>query len=327
MTETPIPLICILGPTATGKTRLAAQLAAIANGEVISADSRQVYRQMDVGTGKDLEDYVVGGRTVRSHLIDIVDPGYEYNVYEFKRDCVTAIREIHSRGRLPVLCGGTGLYLSAVLQDYQLLSAPPDPARRAELQATSTEQLLAELRSHGPLHNTSDVRDRKRPDSRNRDRGGRSLRLRAVDRTRLARLRASLGTPRITKAHHSAVGGPARTRAARRSPRIAGSRADPRPADLLRTGIPVRHRAPTRRHHTQADVRRAQRRDPPIRQAARYVVSANGTSGRRNPLARRPGLPRGQCEEGNGPTLNYMDFSSTVIGCCSQRFDSALSDQ
>ena len=162
MAERPIPLICILGPTATGKTRLAAHVAATANGEVISADSRQVYRQMDVGTGKDLEDYVIDGHTVPTHLIDIVDPGYEYNVFEFKRDCVAAIREIHSRGCLPVLCGGTGLYLSAVLQDYQLLSAPPDPTRRAELQATPTEQLVSELRSHGPLHNTSDVEDRKR---------------------------------------------------------------------------------------------------------------------------------------------------------------------
>jgi len=162
VTQTPVPLICILGPTASGKTRLAAQVAATMNGEVISADSRQVYRHMDVGTGKDLEDYVVDGRAVRAHLIDIVDPGYEYNVYEFKRDCVAAIREIRSRGRLPILCGGTGLYLSAVLQDYQLLSAPPDPGRRAELHATPTEQLIAELRSHGPLHNTSDVRDRER---------------------------------------------------------------------------------------------------------------------------------------------------------------------
>ena len=162
MTESPIPLICFLGPTATGKTRLAARVAAIAGGEVISADSRQVYRHMDVGTGKDLEEYVVDGHTVRTHLIDIVDPGYEYNVYEFKRDCVAAMREIHSRDHLPVLCGGTGLYLSAVLQDYQLLSAPPDPKRRAELEATPTEQLVTELRSHGPLHNTSDVRDRKR---------------------------------------------------------------------------------------------------------------------------------------------------------------------
>jgi len=160
--ESPIPLICILGPTAAGKTRLAAHVAAAANGEVVSADSRQVYRHMDIGTGKDLEDYTVHGLTVRSHLIDIVDPGYEYNLYEFKRDCIAAIREIHSRGRLPVLCGGTGLYLSAVLQDYQLLSVPPDPTRRAELETIPTEQLIAELRSHGPLHNTSDVQERKR---------------------------------------------------------------------------------------------------------------------------------------------------------------------
>lgn len=162
MAESPIPLICILGPTAAGKTRLAAHVAAAANGEVVSADSRQIYRHMNIGTGKDLEDYTVHGLTVRSHLIDIVDPGYEYNLYEFKRDCIAAIREIHSRGRLPVLCGGTGLYLSAVLQNYQLLSVPPDPTRRAELETIPTEQLIAELRSYGPLHNTSDVQERKR---------------------------------------------------------------------------------------------------------------------------------------------------------------------
>ncbi len=162
MAETLIPLICILGPTASGKTRLAAHVAATAGGEVISADSRQVYRHMDVGTGKDLGEYVVEGRTIRTHLIDIVDPGSEYNVYEFKRDCVAAIREIHTRDRVPVLCGGTGLYLSAILQDYQLLSAPPDPTRHAELEASPTERLVAELQSHGPLHNTTDVRNRKR---------------------------------------------------------------------------------------------------------------------------------------------------------------------
>jgi tRNA dimethylallyltransferase len=160
--EPKIPLTCILGPTAVGKTRLAAILAATAHGEVISADSRQVYRQMDVGTGKDLGDYVVDGRPVRTHLIDIVDPGYEYNLFEFKRDCVAAIRDIDSRDLLPVLCGGTGLYLSAILQDYQLLSAPPDPERRVQLEARSTEDLIADLRSHGPLHNTSDVLDRRR---------------------------------------------------------------------------------------------------------------------------------------------------------------------
>jgi len=160
--ESAVPLVCILGPTAAGKTRVAAHVAALAGGDVISADSRQVYRHMDVGTGKDLADYVVGDRTVRTHLIDIVDPGYEYNVYEFKRDCVGAIREIHSGDRLPVLCGGTGLYLSAILQDYQLLSAPPDPVRRAALESEPTERLIAELRTHGPLHNTTDVQDRNR---------------------------------------------------------------------------------------------------------------------------------------------------------------------
>ena len=117
---------------------------------------------MDIGTGKDLADYTVGHLTVQSHLIDIVDPGYEYNVFEYKRDCVAAIRDIHARGHLPVLCGGTGLYLSAVLQDYQLLPAPPDSERRAELQAKTTGELIAELESHGPLHNTSDVRERPR---------------------------------------------------------------------------------------------------------------------------------------------------------------------
>lgn len=162
MIEPRVPLICVLGPTAAGKTRLAAHVAASQDGEVISADSRQVYRRMDIGTGKDMEDYVVDGRTVPTHLIDIVDPGYQYNLYEFKRDCIAAIRQIRLRGRLPVLCGGSGLYLSAVLQDYRLLSAPPCPARRAALEAVPTDRLIKTLRFHGPLHNTSDVRDRRR---------------------------------------------------------------------------------------------------------------------------------------------------------------------
>lgn len=162
MAEAPIPLICILGPTASGKTRLAARVASSINGEIISADSRQVYRHMDIGTGKDLADYMVDGRTVPTHLIDIADPGSEYNVFEFKRDAVVAIRDIHSRGHVPVLCGGTGLYLSAILQDYQLLSAPPDPSRHAELAALPTERLVTALEAHGPLHNTSDVLDRER---------------------------------------------------------------------------------------------------------------------------------------------------------------------
>jgi tRNA dimethylallyltransferase len=162
MSESPIRAACILGATATGKTRLAARLAAGANGEVISIDSRQVYRGMDLGTGKDLEEYEVGGRAIPFHLIDIADPGDEYHLFQFKCDCVTAIREIHHRQHLPVLCGGSGLYLSAILEDYQLLSAPPDPVRRAEWEATSTESLVERLRSHGALHNTTDTLDRKR---------------------------------------------------------------------------------------------------------------------------------------------------------------------
>lgn len=162
MTDIPIKLVCILGPTAAGKTRLAAFLAAAISGEVISVDSRQVYRYMDIGTGKDLADYVVDGQEVPYHLIDIVDPGYEYNVYEFKRDCVAAIRDIDSRGKVPVLCGGTGLYLSAVLQDYELRPAPPDPRRHDELESMTTDLLVAELSSRVPLHNTTDICDRER---------------------------------------------------------------------------------------------------------------------------------------------------------------------
>lgn len=162
MTEKPIPLVCILGPTAAGKTGLAVRLAASIPGEVISADSRQVYRYMDLGTGKDLADYVVDGKTIPYHLIDIVDPGHEYNVYRYKNDCVAAIRDLHSRGLMPVLCGGSGLYLSAILQNYELRSAPPDTGRRTELESMSNQRLEAELRSRGELHNTTDTSDRRR---------------------------------------------------------------------------------------------------------------------------------------------------------------------
>ena len=162
MTEESIPLVCILGPTAAGKTRLAVGLAAALPGEVISADSRQVYRYMDLGTGKDLSDYVVGGKTIPYHLIDIAEPGHEYNLYEYKTDCVAAIRDVHSRGLMPVLCGGTGLYLSAILQNYELRSAAPDTGRRAELESMSADRLAAELRSRVKLHNTTDTTDRRR---------------------------------------------------------------------------------------------------------------------------------------------------------------------
>lgn len=162
MSESPIRAVCILGATATGKTRLAALVADRAEGEVVSVDSRQLYRRMDIGTGKDLHEYEVDGRRVPVQLIDIVDPGIEYNVFRFKQACIAAIRAIRGRGRLPILCGGSGLYLSAVLQDYRMPAAPPRPERRAQLRATSTEALIEQLRTHGPLHNTTDIRDRRR---------------------------------------------------------------------------------------------------------------------------------------------------------------------
>ncbi len=116
-------MITILGPTATGKTALAARLAYELNGEVISADSRQVYRGMTIGTGKDYDDYIVNGRKVPYHLIDIVDPGYEYNIFEYQNAFLTAYRDILDRNKLPVLCGGSGMYLEAVLKGYRLARA------------------------------------------------------------------------------------------------------------------------------------------------------------------------------------------------------------
>ncbi len=155
-------MVTILGPTATGKTRLAALLADKAGGEVISADSRQVYRGMDIGTGKDLDDYVVEGKTVPYHLVDIADPGTEYNVFLFQKDFLLAYGEIKNRGRLPVLCGGTGLYLESVLNGYLLRQVPENSPLREKLNPLSDEELVGILKSYGPLHNTTDITDRRR---------------------------------------------------------------------------------------------------------------------------------------------------------------------
>jgi tRNA dimethylallyltransferase len=155
-------LITILGPTATGKTRLAAALAAVINGEIISADSRQVYRGMDIGTGKDLDDYEYNGIKVSYHLIDIVDPGYEYNIFEFQRDFTSAFNDIISRGKIPVLAGGSGMYLDAVLRKYDLVRAPEDPFLRKKLEKLTEEELRKKLAGYGNLHNTTDLLDRKR---------------------------------------------------------------------------------------------------------------------------------------------------------------------
>ncbi|MFW6310295.1 MAG: tRNA (adenosine(37)-N6)-dimethylallyltransferase MiaA [Prolixibacteraceae bacterium] len=156
-------LITILGPTATGKTGLAAHLADRINGEVISADSRQVYRGMDIGTGKDYGDYFVNGKEIPSHLVDIEDAGAHYNVYRFQSDFVNVFENIHSGNKFPVLCGGSGLYLEAVLRNYKLIHVPPNKKLRKELEGKSLEELTNILQELKPrLHNKTDVETDRR---------------------------------------------------------------------------------------------------------------------------------------------------------------------
>ena len=150
-------IIAILGPTASGKTRLATALAHELGGEIISADSRQVYRRMDLGTGKDLDDYTVEGKPVPYHLIDIVEPGYKYNVYEYQRDFLKAYDDIRARGRAVVVCGGSGLYLESILRGYRLLPVPQNPELRQQLADKSLAELTTLLKSYKTLHNTTDV--------------------------------------------------------------------------------------------------------------------------------------------------------------------------
>ena len=152
-------LLVILGATAGGKTGLAVTVAKQFNGEIISADSRQVYRGMDLGTGKDLQEY----GEVAYHLLDIAAPGTEYNVFQFQSDCFAALEDIWGRRRLPILCGGTGMYLDAVLRGYRLVAVAENPQLRAELQSFSDDQLVERLILLKPeLHNRTDLEDRKR---------------------------------------------------------------------------------------------------------------------------------------------------------------------
>ena len=157
-----VDLITILGPTASGKTPLAAALADRLGTEIISGDSRQVYRRMDLGTGKDLVDYTVDGRQVPYHLIDIVEPGYKYNVFEYQRDFLKAYQEITAKNKLPILCGGTGMYIESVLKGYRLLPVPENPELRASLEGKSLEELTGILEGYKKLHNSTDVDTAKR---------------------------------------------------------------------------------------------------------------------------------------------------------------------
>lgn len=153
----PYQLITIVGPTASGKTPFAAALAAQLDTEIISADSRQIYRSMDLGTGKDLADYVVDGKPIPYHLIDICDPGYKYNVFEYQHDFFRAYEMIQAKGKLPILCGGTGMYIEAVLKGYRLLDVPQNPALREALKDKTLPELEKILASYKVLHNKTDV--------------------------------------------------------------------------------------------------------------------------------------------------------------------------
>ena len=155
-------MITILGPTASGKTSVAAALALRTGGEIISADSRQVYRRMDIGTGKDLADYTIGDVHIPHHLIDIAEPGTKYNLFQYQQDFHTAYNDIRSRGKLPILCGGTGLYIEAVLGGYSLSPVPQNQKLRESLEGRSLDQLTQMLvqlkqKNGSNMHNRTDV--------------------------------------------------------------------------------------------------------------------------------------------------------------------------
>ncbi|MDF1676197.1 MAG: tRNA (adenosine(37)-N6)-dimethylallyltransferase MiaA [Vicingaceae bacterium] len=155
-------LIVILGITATGKTKLAAHLAEKLDGEIISADSRQVYRGMDIGSGKDLNDFIVNGKSIPYHLIDIKNAGEEYNVFEFQKDFLAVFEDIKSRNKQAILCGGTGLYLEAVLKGYRMLAIPENIELRNNLNLKTNEELVEILKKYKQLHNTTDTEDKTR---------------------------------------------------------------------------------------------------------------------------------------------------------------------
>ncbi|MDR0743503.1 MAG: tRNA (adenosine(37)-N6)-dimethylallyltransferase MiaA [Tannerella sp.] len=152
-----VELITILGPTASGKTTLAVALARHLDTEIISADSRQVYRQMNIGTGKDLGDYMIEGTNIPYHLIDICEPGTKYNVFQYQHDFFNIFHRLRKKGKVPILCGGTGMYIEAVLKGYKLLDVPPNPELRNSLKEKSLPELEKILTSYKTLHNKTDV--------------------------------------------------------------------------------------------------------------------------------------------------------------------------
>lgn len=155
-------LLVVTGPTASGKTSLAATIAYMVGGEIVSADSRQVYRGMNLGTGKDYADYTISGTTIPCHLIDIVDPGYKYNVFEYQRDFNKVYSDLKQRKIFPVVCGGSGMYADSILTGYKLYEVPPDTGLRIELEKKSMEELREILLTFKDLHNSTDTDSKKR---------------------------------------------------------------------------------------------------------------------------------------------------------------------
>lgn len=155
-------ILVVTGPTASGKTSLAVALASIVGGEIISADSRQVYRGMNLGTGKDYDDYLINGSAIPYHLIDIAEPGYKYNVFEYQRDFNKVYTNLKSRKIFPVVCGGSGMYADSIISGYKMVEVPPDSGLRAELEKKSLEELRDILSTYKSLHNITDIDTKKR---------------------------------------------------------------------------------------------------------------------------------------------------------------------
>ena len=155
-------LLVVTGPTASGKTSLAVAIAKRVGGEIISADSRQVYRGMNLGTGKDYDDYVIDGNRLPCHLIDISDPGYKYNVFEYQRDFIKVYSNLKERKVFPVVCGGSGMYADSIVTGYKMFEVPPDSGLRIELEKKPMEELKEILSTYKNLHNTTDIDTRKR---------------------------------------------------------------------------------------------------------------------------------------------------------------------
>jgi tRNA dimethylallyltransferase len=155
-------LITVLGATAGGKTSFAAQLAYHTNRDIIGADSRQVYRRMDIGTGKDLDDYIVNNKKIRLHLVDIVEPGYKYNVFEYQQDFIRVYKQLKSEGKKAILCGGSGMYIESIINAYKLLKVPENKELRKQLSRKNQDELANILAAYGNLHNKTDIEDKER---------------------------------------------------------------------------------------------------------------------------------------------------------------------